>query len=1593
MKKIWMFVLIALLFLELIPVATSENEYVYITFEDGNIEGFSIDPSRSDNLSLDSNASINGKYCLNFSKPDNLAGAAYMDYSFPFNYTLDLWTSKIMFKHYESHYNSYFSVNLKGFGDRIIAYIKFKNNNILSFNNVDATDFFWYENETYTVKFFNIDYTNHKISAEVYNDTDSYVWSEQTWGSSTNSINGVSWSDSGSGIYTVFIDDVMIGIQGSVYAYSPSNITTNSAKVKGHINHTGSPNTTDDRIEYDRQGFIGRPYGNGQYKINGTNCYGQGFTPTIEYNISSCAVCLEKHGDIDNATFSIYKTESAYSSEYIFNSGTTTDNSVSKLNNSYFVVAYSDEGLFGYGMVIIGKITNNTITYGSEYIFNSANTGEISVSALNETSFVVAYADGGNSNYGTARIGQVSGTSVSFGSEYVFVSQIPYYCSTSKLNDTHFVISYSNNTNGTSIIGVVSGTSISFGSEYVFNHMGTYYISTTSLNETKFVNVYKNDTATIDTGIAVVGNVSGNTISFGSEYVFENDGISTTDISKINSTKVVIVYTNETLKSLSLIANIDGTTISFGNKYVFTSNTASDKSVTVLDSSHIVIFYKDSNNSNYGVSLVGKINNDVITFPYKYRYFNQDSVSGVSSINMDNTSFVVIFTDNENSNYGTSLVGTPFRQPFDSPLISATYNGSYFSSKKWYIINFTSHSELEPSTTSDKYMLVINVSGGNETNYLGWEHTYVQPKYTKGHAMELINNGSTWYEIPKHSGYAYDGRDFFFVLIGNTSHNYSFVYDTQSHSKEYIYYFNDYDPTEAWSSTPEDMVDGDNETFAGVYGCDPPYQFLTNHSGNNSLAPTNEKITHVYLRARTWLDKTADEKNAKIYLIPVINGINGSLYDTHAHHTEPTGSGYWNWSDWLEITAENKTWDWNTLKTLQCRVYAYFPSVGSAWVTQVEIKVTLSLNYTNQSNIERKHYISGTNFSKNLTGLSPGTMYFYRFLQTTQWSFENKTEYSDEYYFLTKPTNATNCAISLIPYGLNISWTAGAGAIKQILKYSTSPMTSFNDGTEIYNGTKTHYEHTPLQLNIHYYYAVWEYVENNTYSLNQHSLGAAENDYFYAVDPPYNGSSKYYTGVNALNLTWDRGNFSDREIVVMKNGSYPTSPTDGIVKQNSTNTYYNESNKFTEGYYTIFSYNKTSKVYSINGLNIPWGALGISVFNESNPSQAVVNWNLQISNENGSNTYTAFDCTNPKTLDFNDIPYGKKTIIRIWEPDNYKERIWYRNLYSNNFYNFTFFLPANSIPPGGEPGGGPSGNESFSPELYYIRVIDELSYPIKDAKVLFQRYINTTDSFENMSTLYTDANGYVNLYLIPEVLYKVIISKTGYITEISDYIPPSPDDFGQVPEKVFQLRAENETAPPPNIEPEEVSFTGYIQNTTLYLTYLDNMNQTINTSVFVYEINTSTGNITLFGTNATENISSFSVTFENINISNIYKVVLFYNHTTFGSQKKTLIFQGTYTPATTPDVINNLLTIIIGANPFGWSNLLIWFFLVAAMYYADQRDAGKILILLGGIFLFINIAIGFNTTLLSVAGGIIPTLFIVVGIITIWNDSRKKGFT
>jgi hypothetical protein len=241
-----------------------------------------------------------------------------------------------------------------------------------------------------------------------------------------------------------------------------------------------------------------------------------------------------------------------------------------------------------------------------------------------------------------------------------------------------------------------------------------------------------------------------------------------------------------------------------------------------------------------------------------------------------------------------------------------------------------------------------------------------------------------------------------------------------------LYYFNGYDTNIAWDYSPGSMVDGDNETFVGAYSTTPDKceQLLNNNTGNNSTP--DGKIGKVELRARTWLNEQASNDGARIYLKPVFNGINGSVYDTEAEYTTPTGSEYWNYSNWLDITDDEKapdTWTWDDVKNLSCRVIAEFDGIGSAWVTIVEIYVTevyafsgyvnisadvtdniqvnevfLSLQYPDFSveNISITQNMTDNNYYCNRTYDQPGVYIFHIWANDTSGNDNISADYSFE---------------------------------------------------------------------------------------------------------------------------------------------------------------------------------------------------------------------------------------------------------------------------------------------------------------------------------------------------------------------------------------------------------------------------------------------------------------------------------------------------------------------------------------------------------------------------------------------------------------------
>ena len=81
------------------------------------------------------------------------------------------------------------------------------------------------------------------------------------------------------------------------------------------------------------------------------------------------------------------------------------------------VVACRDGDNSNYGTAVVGTVSGTSITFGTPVVFESASTSFIDMAYdANAQKVVIVYRDGGNGDDSTAIVGTVSGTSISFSS-------------------------------------------------------------------------------------------------------------------------------------------------------------------------------------------------------------------------------------------------------------------------------------------------------------------------------------------------------------------------------------------------------------------------------------------------------------------------------------------------------------------------------------------------------------------------------------------------------------------------------------------------------------------------------------------------------------------------------------------------------------------------------------------------------------------------------------------------------------------------------------------------------------------------------------------------------------------------------------------------------------------------------------------------------------------------------------------------------------------------------------------------------------------------------------------------------------------------
>ena len=402
------------------------------------------------------------------------------------------------------------------------------------------------------------------------------------------------------------------------------------------------------------------------YRNGGNSLYGT----ALAYQASPANLTAENFIGFSGGVVNVESGTQAIGSEVVFESADTRmeggQSAVFDNNLNKVVFVYWDVGNSSYGTAVVGTVSGTSISFGTPVVFESATTEYVSATFdSTNNKVVVVYSDRGNSDYGTAIVGTVSGTSISFGSPVVFESaDAEFTVATFDSNLSKVVVAYHDNGNssyGTAVVGTVSGTGISFGTPVVFEAADTRDISATFDSTSNKVIIAYKDVGNSNHGTAIVGTVSGTNISFGSAAVYEaaEASFNSVEFDPVNN-KVVVVYQDSGNSSYgtAVVGTVSGTSISFGTAVVFSAS-STQYPVAVFDNNagKTIITYEDAGDSSKGKYSVGTISGTSITFDTAVLY--SDGVGFLSTTYDSNSNKVVNGFRDSSNGYGTAVVIQP----------------------------------------------------------------------------------------------------------------------------------------------------------------------------------------------------------------------------------------------------------------------------------------------------------------------------------------------------------------------------------------------------------------------------------------------------------------------------------------------------------------------------------------------------------------------------------------------------------------------------------------------------------------------------------------------------------------------------------------------------------------------------------------------------------------------------------------------------------------------------------------------------------------------------------------------------------------------
>jgi len=353
--------------------------------------------------------------------------------------------------------------------------------------------------------------------------------------------------------------------------------------------------------------------------------------------------------------------------------------------NNRLVVAYKDGSNSDYGTAVVGELSGTSITWGTPVVFSSTASGDSGLALTFDTNVnrvVIAYRDSGNSDYGTAIVGAVSGSgsgsTIAFGSATVFESANSFYIGAGfDPVENKVLLTYRDNGNSnyaTYIIGTVTTgpDAISFNTAATLNGSDVMDYNARNIafdtSQGKFLVTYtvsgvlKAMNLSISSGSGTVGTVS--TYGSGSPYIWNPETIYDSGNSKTginygdSSGNYPLYFSVISMSGSSVTINTPVTISSQGNGALYGAALAYDP-----DLGKIGLAFRDdhtSGTSYQGSAFYGSISGTTSTWGTKSTWFSSSLGSSQTGIGAayDTSSNKFAFVGSANAGNGVAVVST-----------------------------------------------------------------------------------------------------------------------------------------------------------------------------------------------------------------------------------------------------------------------------------------------------------------------------------------------------------------------------------------------------------------------------------------------------------------------------------------------------------------------------------------------------------------------------------------------------------------------------------------------------------------------------------------------------------------------------------------------------------------------------------------------------------------------------------------------------------------------------------------------------------------------------------------------------------------------